>query len=106
MVGTTFDELDTEAVIARRPEVALIDELAHTNIPGSGRGKRWEDVLDILVEGITVITTLNVQHLASVNDVVAEVTGIRQQETVPDCCSNWHTTWSSSTCRPARCSGG
>src|SRR4029453_9237057 len=84
MVGTTFDELDTEAVIARRPEVALIDELAHTNIPGSGRGKRWEDVLDILVEGITVITTLNVQHLASVNDVVAEVTGIRQQETVPD----------------------
>jgi two-component system sensor histidine kinase KdpD len=64
--------------------VALIDELAHTNIPGSRRGKRWEDVLDILAEGITVITTLNVQHLASVNDVVAELTGIRQQETVPD----------------------
>jgi len=82
--GTTFEELDTEAVIQRRPEVALIDELAHTNIPGSRRAKRWEDVLDILAEGITVITTLNVQHLASVNDVVAEVTGIGQQETVPD----------------------
>jgi two-component system sensor histidine kinase KdpD len=82
--GATFEELDTERLIERRPEVALIDELAHTNIPGSRRAKRWEDVLDILAEGITVITTLNVQHLASVNDVVAEVTGIRQQETVPD----------------------
>jgi nucleotide-binding universal stress UspA family protein len=81
---TTFDEMDTEAIIERRPEVALIDELAHTNIPGSRRAKRWEDVLDVLAEGITVITTLNVQHLASVNDVVAKVTAIRQQETVPD----------------------
>jgi len=82
--GATFEEMDTEALIRRRPEVALIDELAHTNIPGSRRAKRWEDALDVLAEGITVITTLNVQHLASVNDVVAEVTGIRQQETVPD----------------------
>jgi nucleotide-binding universal stress UspA family protein len=82
--GTTFEEMDSEALIERRPEVALIDELAHTNIPGSRRAKRWEDVLDVLAQGITVITTLNVQHLASVNDVVAEVTGIRQQETVPD----------------------
>lgn len=82
--GATFEEMDTEALIERRPEVALIDELAHTNIPRSRRAKRWEDVLDVLTEGITVITTLNVQHLASVNDVVAEVTGIRQQETVPD----------------------
>jgi len=81
---TTFEEMDTQALIARRPDVALIDELAHTNIPGSRRAKRWEDVLDVLAEGITVITTLNVQHLASVNDVVTEVTGIRQQETVPD----------------------
>jgi two-component system sensor histidine kinase KdpD len=82
--GATFEEFDTEAVIARQPQVALIDELAHTNIPGSRRAKRWEDVLDLLAEGITVITTLNVQHLASVNDVVAEITGIRQGETVPD----------------------
>jgi nucleotide-binding universal stress UspA family protein len=82
--GTTFEEMDVDALIARRPEVALIDELAHSNVPGSRRAKRWEDVLDVLAEGITVITTLNVQHLASVNDVVAKVTGIRQQETVPD----------------------
>jgi hypothetical protein len=82
--GTTFEEMDVEALIGRRPERALIDELAHTNIPGSRRAKRWEDVLDVLAEGITVITTLNVQHLASLNDVVAEVTGVRQQETVPD----------------------
>ena len=61
-----------------------MDELAHTNIPGSGRAKRWEDVLDLLAEGITVITTVNVQHLESLNDVVADITGIRQQETVPD----------------------
>jgi two-component system, OmpR family, sensor histidine kinase KdpD len=64
--------------------VVLVDELAHTNIPGSRRAKRWEDVLDVLCEGIVVITTVNVQHMASLNDVVAEVTGIRQQETVPD----------------------
>jgi len=82
--GTTFEEMDVEALIERAPERALIDELAHTNIPGSRRAKRWEDVLDVLAEGIAVITTLNVQHLASLNDVVAEVTGVRQQETVPD----------------------
>jgi hypothetical protein len=82
--GATFEEMDADALIERRPEVALIDELAHTNIPGSRRAKRWEDVLDVLAEGITVITTLNVQHLASLNDVVARITGIRQQETVPD----------------------
>lgn len=82
--GTTFEEMDTEALIARAPEVALIDELAHTNVPGSRRAKRWEDVLDVVSAGIVVITTLNVQHLASLNDVVAHVTGIRQLETVPD----------------------
>jgi hypothetical protein len=82
--GTEFDEMDAEAVIERRPERVLVDELAHTNIPGSRRAKRWEDVLDILAEGITVITTLNIQHLSSLNDVVAQVTGVRQQETVPD----------------------
>lgn len=82
--GVTFEELDVEALIERRPERALIDELAHTNIPGSRRAKRWEDVLDVLAEGIAVITTVNVQHLASLNDLVARITGIRQQETVPD----------------------
>lgn len=82
--GLTFEELDAEALIARRPERALIDELAHTNVPGSRRAKRWEDVLDVLAAGIAVITTVNVQHLASLNDLVARITGIRQQETVPD----------------------
>jgi two-component system sensor histidine kinase KdpD len=82
--GTMFSELDAEAVIARHPDVALVDELAHTNVPGSRRAKRWEDVLDILAEGIAVITTVNIQHVESLNDVVADVTGIRQRETVPD----------------------
>ena len=82
--GTTFEEMDTASIIARKPEVVLVDELAHTNIPGSRRAKRWEDVLDILAEGIPVITTVNVQHLESLNDVIAAITGIRQQETVPD----------------------
>jgi two-component system, OmpR family, sensor histidine kinase KdpD len=79
-----FEEMDTEAVIARRPQVALVDELAHTNVPGAGRAKRWEDVLALLAEGIEVVTTVNVQHLESLNDVVSSVTGIRQRETVPD----------------------
>jgi two-component system, OmpR family, sensor histidine kinase KdpD len=82
--GVTFQEMDTEAVIRRRPEVALVDELAHTNVPGSRRAKRWEDVLDILVEGIDVVSTLNVQHVESLNDVVSRATGIVQRETVPD----------------------
>ncbi len=82
--GRLFGEMDTEAVIARRAEVALVDELAHTNIPGSRRAKRWEDVLDLLAEGIEVITTVNVQHVESLNDVVADIAGIRQRETVPD----------------------
>src|SRR5205823_3627431 len=82
--GTRFEEMDAEAVIARRPQVALVDELAHTNVPGCRRAKRWEDVLDILEAGIDVITTVNVQHLESLNDVVATVTGIRQKETVPE----------------------
>ncbi|MEX2587098.1 MAG: universal stress protein [Actinomycetota bacterium] len=82
--GGQFDEMNVEAIIERRPQVVLIDELAHTNIPGSRRAKRWEDVLDVLAEGINVITTVNIQHVASLNDVVAQTTGIRQQETVPD----------------------
>jgi two-component system, OmpR family, sensor histidine kinase KdpD len=79
-----FKEMDARALIERRPQVAIVDELAHTNIPGSHRSKRWEDVIDILAEGIEVITTLNVQHIESLNDVVADVTGVRQSETVPD----------------------
>jgi two-component system, OmpR family, sensor histidine kinase KdpD len=82
--GSTFAELDAEAVIARHPDVVLIDELAHTNVPGGRRAKRWEDVMDILAEGVAVITTVNIQHVEGLNDVVADVTGIRQRETVPD----------------------
>jgi len=82
--GTLFEEMDVDAVIARKPEVALVDELAHTNIPGSRYAKRWEDVVGLLAEGITVITTVNIQHLESLNDVIAGITGIRQKETVPD----------------------
>ncbi len=82
--GHLFDEMDAEGVLERHPEVALVDELAHTNVPGAGRAKRWEDVIDLLHAGIEVITTVNVQHIESLNDVVADVTGIRQRETVPD----------------------
>jgi two-component system sensor histidine kinase KdpD len=82
--GVVLEEMDTEAVIARHPQVALVDELAHTNAPGSKHEKRWQDVYDILEAGITVISTLNIQHLESLNDVVAGVTGIKVRETVPD----------------------
>jgi two-component system, OmpR family, sensor histidine kinase KdpD len=79
-----FEELDVDAVLARRPEVVLVDELAHTNIPGSRNVKRWQDVEELLEAGIDVLTTVNVQHLESLNDVVERITGVRQQETVPD----------------------
>jgi two-component system sensor histidine kinase KdpD len=82
--GSRFPELDVDAVLARRPEVVLVDELAHTNTPGSRNTKRWQDIEELLDAGITVITTVNVQHLESLNDVVAQITGIEQQETVPD----------------------
>ena len=82
--GTTLEEMDLAAVLTRRPQVALVDELAHTNAPGSPNQKRWQDIEELLDAGITVITTLNVQHLESLNDVVYEITGIRQRETVPD----------------------
>ncbi len=82
--GTRFTELDVDAVLARNPQVVLVDELAHTNTPGSRHPKRWQDVQDLLDAGITVISTVNVQHLESLNDVVAQITGIEQQETVPD----------------------
>jgi two-component system, OmpR family, sensor histidine kinase KdpD len=82
--GGTFPELDVEAVLQRKPEVALVDEYAHSNIPGSAHDKRWQDIETLLDAGITVISTLNIQHLESLNDVVAQITGIEQRETVPD----------------------
>jgi two-component system sensor histidine kinase KdpD len=82
--GGRFPELDVDAVLARHPEVVLVDELAHTNAPGSRNTKRWQDVQELLDAGISVITTVNVQHLESLNDVVAQITGIEQHETVPD----------------------
>ena len=83
--GTQFEEMDLDAVLTRRPEVALVDELAHTNVPGSGRHeKRWEDVLELLEAGIAVITTVNVQHLESIADAVERMTGTKVRERVPD----------------------
>ena len=80
----TFEELDVDAVLARKPQVALVDELAHTNVPGSRNEKRWEDVEELLEAGIDVISTMNVQHLESLNDVVEQITGVKQRETIPD----------------------
>ncbi|MFI7126411.1 DUF4118 domain-containing protein [Nonomuraea sp. NPDC050153] len=82
--GSTFTELDVDAVIARAPTVVLIDELAHTNVPGSRNVKRWQDIDEVLDAGIDVISTLNIQHLESLNDVVEQITGVSQRETVPD----------------------
>ncbi len=82
--GGSFAELDVPAVLARRPQVVLVDELAHTNTPGSKNAKRWQDVEELLDAGITVISTVNIQHLESLNDVVAQITGIEQKETIPD----------------------
>ena len=82
--GVQLDELDVDAVLARRPALALIDEMAHTNAPGSRNAKRWQDVQELLDAGIDVITTVNVQHIESLNAVVEKITGVVQQETVPD----------------------
>jgi len=82
--GKSFEEMDTDAVLRRRAGVALVDELAHTNIPGSTRTKRWEDVQVLLDAGIEVWTTMNVQHIESLNDQVWQITGIQVRETVPD----------------------
>ncbi|MCX6358685.1 MAG: universal stress protein [Armatimonadetes bacterium] len=82
--GAVFEEMDAEAVLARNPRLALVDELAHTNVPGSVREKRWMDVEMLLNAGIGVMSTVNVQHLESLNDVVRDITGIRIRETVPD----------------------
>jgi two-component system sensor histidine kinase KdpD len=80
----TFTEMDVDAVLARRPAVALVDELAHTNVPGSRNEKRWQDVEELLAAGIDVISTVNIQHLESLNDVVTKITGVPQRETIPD----------------------
>ena len=82
--GTFFEEMDLAAVLARAPEVALVDEFAHTNVPGSVHRKRWEDVEELLAAGIDVISAVNIQHLESLNDVVEKITGVPQRETVPD----------------------
>ncbi len=82
--GTRFEEMDIDALLARHPKVALIDELAHTNVPGSRHAKRWEDVIEILDAGIDVITTVNIQHLESIADAVEQMTGTRVRERVPD----------------------
>ncbi len=82
--GCVWEEMDVEAILGRRPEVVLVDELAHTNVSGSRNEKRWQDIEQLLAAGIEVISTVNIQHLESVNDVVNQITGITQRETVPD----------------------
>ncbi|WP_149180346.1 sensor histidine kinase KdpD [Streptomyces sp. TRM49041] len=82
--GAAFAEMDVDAVLARRPAVALVDELAHSNVPGSRNAKRWQDVEELLAAGIDVVSTVNIQHLESLGDVVEAITGVRRRETVPD----------------------
>ncbi|HEX6452069.1 MAG TPA: sensor histidine kinase KdpD [Trebonia sp.] len=82
--GSTFEEMDVDAVLRRMPQIALVDELAHTNVPGSRNEKRWQDVEELLDAGIDVISAVNIQHLESLNDVVEQITGVPQRETVPD----------------------
>jgi len=82
--GTQFEEMDTDAILRRKPAVAIVDEFAHTNVPGSERAKRWQDVHALLDAGIDVLTTMNVQHLESLNDQVWNTTGVRVRETIPD----------------------
>ena len=82
--GVTLQEMDTDAILERRPAICVVDELAHTNVPGSGRAKRWEDVQVLLDAGIDVMTNMNIQHLESLNDQVFHITGVRVRETVPD----------------------
>src|SRR5215218_5137787 len=82
--GSSLAEMDTDAILRRRPQLVLVDELAHTNAPGSRHEKRWQDVEELLDAGIDVVSTVNIQHLESLNDVVERITGIRQRETIPD----------------------
>lgn len=82
--GVALKEMDTEAILKRRPEICVVDELAHTNVPGSLHAKRWEDIQELLDAGIDVMTNMNIQHLESLNDQVLQISGIRVRETVPD----------------------
>ena len=82
--GVTLEEMDVDAIVARHPQVCVVDELAHTNVPGSGHEKRYEDVVQLLDAGIHVMTAVNIQHLETLNDAIAKVTGVRVRETVPD----------------------
>ena len=82
--GTTFEEMDSEAILRRLPEVCVVDEFPHTNVPGSERTKRWQDVELLIDAGINVLTTMNIQHLESLNDQVWQITGVRVRETIPD----------------------
>src|SRR5438128_12554880 len=82
--GVTFEEMDTEAILRRRPQICAVDEFPHTNVPGAERAKRWEDVMVLLDAGIDVMTTMNLQHVESLNDEVFQISGIRVRETVPD----------------------
>jgi two-component system sensor histidine kinase KdpD len=82
--GSTFDEMDLPAILARKPRICLVDEFPHTNVPGVGNEKRWQDVLALLDAGIDVITTMNIQHLESLNDQMHQITGVRVRETIPD----------------------
>jgi two-component system sensor histidine kinase KdpD len=82
--GVAMEEMDVDAILARRPQICVVDELAHTNVPGSRHGKRYEDVVEILDAGIHVMTAVNIQHLETLNDAVARATGVRVRETVPD----------------------
>src|SRR6202162_3071587 len=82
--GTAFEEMDTDAILPRHPEVCVVDEFPHTNVPGSERMKRWQDVQVLLEAGIDVLTTMNIQHLESLNDQIWNITGIRVRETIPD----------------------
>ena len=82
--GSSFEDMDTDAILRRHPAVCLVDELAHTNVPGSERQKRWQDVMILLEAGIDVYSSLNIQHLESLNDQILQITGVRVRETVPD----------------------
>ncbi len=82
--GSVLHEFDLDATLARNPEYVLVDELAHTNAPGCRHAKRWQDVEELLAAGINVLSTLNVQHVESLNDIVAEISGVQVRETVPD----------------------
>src|SRR6202008_3771058 len=82
--GASFEEMDVDAILARKPQVALIDELAHTNIDGSKNRKRYEDVLELLANKIDVLSTMNVQHVESLGPTIQQITGVQVRETVPD----------------------